>query len=106
MGSRTYLSIGMTIAAVAVGGWKGLVPGLDLAQASRDGSNPVAESASFVQAASALAAYQATAGTYEGAELAPTMPVRIAWATDAQYCLEGAGLHMLGPVGVPQPGSC
>lgn len=106
MSSRSYLMIGMTLASVAVGGWKSMIPGLDFAQASSNGTNPVAEASSFAQAAGALAAYQGTAGTYAGAELAPTMPVRIVWATDTGFCLQSASLFMVGPVGVPQPGAC
>lgn len=98
--------IGMTLASVAVGGWKSLIPGLDFAQASNGGGNPIAEASSFAQAAGALAAYEGTAGTYAGTELAPTMPVRIVWESDTGYCLQSATLFMVGPVGVPQPGVC
>ncbi len=106
MGSRGYLMIGMTLASVAVGGWKSLVPGLDLAQASQGGENPVAAVSGLTEAAAALAAYHATAGTYSGAELGATASVRVAWANDETYCLEGGSLHLVGPFGVPQPGPC
>jgi hypothetical protein len=106
MASRTYLGIGMTIAAVAVGGWKSMIPGLDFAQASAGGDNPIATASGFTQAAGALAAYHGTAGTYSGAEFGATNTVRLAWANDATYCLEGGSLHLVGPVGIPQPGPC
>lgn len=98
--------IGMTIASVAVGGWKSLIPGLDFAQASSGGDNPIATLSGLTQANAALAAYHATAGTYSGAELGATNSVKVAWANDEIYCLEGGSLHFVGPVGVPQPGPC
>jgi hypothetical protein len=98
--------IGITLASVAIGGWKSLIPGLDFAQASRGGDNPIAMASGFTQAAAGLAGYHATAGTYSGAELGATNAVRIAWANDASYCLEGGSLHLVGPVGVVQPGPC
>jgi hypothetical protein len=104
--SRSYLMIGMTLASVAVGGWKSLIPGLDFAQASSSGQSPIAELSGLTQAASALAAYHGIAGTYSGAELGTTRTVRIAWASDTAYCLEGGSLHLVGPVGVPLPGPC
>ena len=106
MSGRTYLAVGMTIAAVAVGGWRSAIPGLDFAQAAHGGENPIAAAAAFTQAAAGLARYEATAETYSGAELSPTSGVRLVWAGDTSYCLEGTSLHLVGPTGVPQPGPC
>jgi hypothetical protein len=97
----------MTLASVLVGGWKSLIPGLDLAPAhGHSGASPFAEVTAFTQAAAALATYQATAGSYVGAQLSPTSPVQLAWSSDSQYCLQSTDLHLVGPVGAPQPGLC
>lgn len=109
MNSRRWFAVGMTIAAVAVGGWKQLIPGLDFASASGKGQAAATQlqaASAFVQAAGALETYHATAGSYDGAELSPTSPVQLAWTADASYCLQGGGLYEIGPAGVPQPGSC
>jgi hypothetical protein len=104
VGSRTYLAVGIALASVAVGGWQGLIPGLDLASDSAGGA--IAEASAFGQASGELAAYQHVAGTYAGGALSPLLPVELAWARDAAYCVQGASLHLVGPVGVPQPGPC
>ncbi len=112
MTSRAWFTVGLTLAAVAVGGWKNAIPGLDLASgASGDGVTPIALAAGFAQASGQLLAYQRTAGSFSGAELAPTAAVRLAWATDAAFCLEGGSasspVHELGPgVSPPQAGPC
>lgn len=110
MTARRWFTIGLTLAAVAVGGWKNAIPGLDFASSSRDGTNPVAIASAFSQAGPALAAYYSTAGTYSGAELAPTSPVQLVWTTEVSYCLQGGdgagALHMIGPTGLPQSGPC
>jgi hypothetical protein len=107
--SRRWFAVGMTIAAVAVGGWKQLIPGLDFASASGNGQaaeTQLQAASAFVQASAALETYHATAGSYDGAELSPTSPVKLAWTADASYCLQGGGLYEIGPAGVPQPGAC
>lgn len=109
MNSRRWFAVGMTIAAVAVGGWKSLIPGLDFASASGQGQAAEAQLEAvnaFTQAAASLETYHATAGSYSGAELSPTSPVQIVWTADASYCLQGGGLYEIGPAGVPQPGAC
>lgn len=108
---RRWFAVGLTLAAVVVGGWRSAIPGLDLASGSAgDAVKPVALAAGFAQASGALIAYDRTAGTFAGAELASTSAVRVAWATDTSFCLEaGSGataLHELGPAGVPLPGPC
>jgi hypothetical protein len=109
---RRWFAVGLTLAAVLVGGWKNAIPGLDLASgSSAPGVGSIALAAGFAQAAGSLLAYQRTAGTFVGAELAPTAAVRLAWATDSQFCLEGGAgtgeLHELGPAALlPQPGAC
>lgn len=108
--ARRWFALGMTIAAVAVGGWKQLIPGLDFASSSSGGTNPIAIASGFSQAMPALNAYYSTAGTYDGAELSPTSPVQLVWATESSYCLQGGSgadeLHEVGPAGAPTPGAC
>jgi hypothetical protein len=106
MRSRTAFGIGLTIAAVAVGGWKNAIPGLDLAQAAHEGASPLEATVALTQASGALAGYYRSAGTYAGAQIGPTAGVRLAWASDVGYCLVDGSLHLLGPSGVPQSGPC
>ncbi len=106
VGSRTYLAIGITLAGVAVGGWKSMIPGLDFASGSPGAANAIAETSGFGQASGELAAYAHVAGTYVGGALSPMLPVRLAWANDLAYCVQGTSLHLVGPVGVPRPGPC
>ena len=108
--ARRTFTLGLLVACVALAGRQGLIPGLSFARSARGGVNPIELSSAFAQAAGALAVYQHTAGTYDGAEVSSTSPVRIAWAANTSYCLEGgdgAGeLHEVGPAGTPQPGPC
>lgn len=104
----------MTIAAVAVGGWKQLIPGLDLASGAGASGGGVASELqlvpAFAQAAGALNAYEAAAGSYSGAQLSPTSLVRLVWTGDESYCLQGGSgagaMFEVGPGGIPRPGSC
>lgn len=112
MSSRFYLTIGLTVAAVAVGGWKMLLP------ASSDGSKEVVgavssmvstiTSAQFTGARATLDAERNATGSYEGAPLSP--PLTLVRADASSYCIEYAQgpvlQHLVGPGGTPQPGHC
>ena len=111
MSSRFYLSIGLAVAAVAVGGWKMLLP-------TGGGSNEVAgavssvvgtiTSAQFTGARATLDAQRQATGSYEGAPLSP--PLVLVRADATSYCIEfsqGPVLqHLVGPGGTVQPGHC
>jgi hypothetical protein len=109
VGNKTYLTIGMTIASILVGGWKSAIPGLDLAGAANgggSGAGPLAALTSFSQATAALSAQQTATGSYVGAVLPAGSVAQFAWVTAEQYCLQTRDLHLVGPLGVPQPGLC
>jgi hypothetical protein len=105
MSARSTLFLAVTLVALALGGWRSTVTGLGIVKAPARGAD-ISAAAAFDQAGRALAAYHQTAGTYAGAELSPTSPVRIIWASTVSYCLEGGGVHVVGPGGTPQPGGC
>ena len=106
--------IGMTLACLAIGGWKSMIPGLDFGSSGTPSAssavNDLELTAAFTAAGSALNTFYSTAGSYIGAELSPTSPVQLAWTGDASYCLQGGTganeLHEMGPGGVPEPGAC
>jgi hypothetical protein len=112
LGSRTFLMLGITIAAVAVGGWRMLLPG------TGDGSQAVADATSgliaqttrafFSSAEASLEAQQTATGSYAGAPLQP--PLILVRADQTSYCVQLAKgpllQHELGPGGTGQPGAC
>jgi hypothetical protein len=110
--ARLGLSLGLTIAMVAVGGWRMLLPGTD--GASSDVSNGVSAMlsttlrAAFVGAQASLDAQRNATGSYAGAVVQP--PVTLVRADGTSYCLQlaqGAVLqHLAGPGGTPAPGVC
>ena len=112
MSARLGLTLGLTIAAVAVGGWRMLLPGAD--SASSDVSNGVSTlitttmKAYFTGAQASLDAQHTATGTYAGASVQP--PITLVRADAASYCLQlqqGAVLqHLAGPGGTPLPGAC
>lgn len=112
LGNRTYLMLGITIAAVAFGGWRMLVPGAD--SSSQEVATEVstllgqATSASFTGAAASLDAQRTATGSYAGAVVAP--PLTLVRADDASYCVQLVKgplvQHLSGPGGTPQPGAC
>jgi hypothetical protein len=105
--SRTSLALAIVVAGLGVASWKSMIviPGLERARLGGD-TNAIAEASAFRQASGELATYQRIAGTYTGGALSALLPVTLAWATDAAYCLQGASMHLLGPVGVAQTGPC
>jgi hypothetical protein len=109
---RFYLTIGLSIAALAVGGWKTLLP------TSNDSSKQVVgavssmvdsiTNAEFTAARATLDAQRNATGSYEGAPVSP--PVTLVRADASSYCIEYAQgpvlQHLVGPGGTPQPGRC
>ncbi len=112
MSARLYLTLGLTIAAVAFGGWRMLLPGTD--GATNDFSNGVSAlvsttlRASFTGAQATLDAQRNATGSYAGAIVQP--PLTLVRADATSYCLQleqGAVLqHLAGAGGTPQPGAC
>jgi hypothetical protein len=112
MSGRFYLSVGLAVAAVAVGGWKLLLP------TANDSSNQVVDAVSSVVgtitsaqctgARATLDAQRNATGSYEGAPLSPALTLVRADANS--YCVEytqGPVLqHLVGPGGSPAPGHC
>jgi hypothetical protein len=111
-GSRLYLTLGLTIAAVAFGGWRMLLPGTGTG--SSDVSAGVSAvisttlNAAFTGAEASLDAQRNATGSYAGASVQP--PVTLVRADTSSYCLEldkGAIVqHVAGPGGTAQPGHC
>lgn len=111
-GSRGFLMLGVTIVAVAFGGWRMLLP------TASDGSKEVQQAASglidqttrafFTGADATLDAQRIATGSYAGAPVQP--PVTLVRADTASYCIQferGALLqHENGPAGKPEPGAC
>jgi hypothetical protein len=110
--SRLYLTVGITIAAVAFGGWRMLLPGADSASTgvSDDVSAMISTTlkASFTGAQASLDAQRTATGTYAGTPLQP--PVTLVRADATSYCIQleqGPVLqHIDGPGGAPVPGAC
>lgn len=111
-GSRLYLTLGITLAAVAFGGWRMLLPGTDAA--SSDVSDNVSTllsttlSAAFTGAEASLDAQRNSTGSYAGAVVQP--PITLVRADVSSYCLQldqGAVVqHVAGPGSSAQPGPC
>jgi hypothetical protein len=112
MSARFYLTIGLTVAAVAFGGWRMLLPGADRASSTvtSEASSLITTTlrASFTAAQASLDAQRMATGSYAGAAVQP--PVTLVRADATSYCLQleqGALLqHLVGPGGTPVPGTC
>jgi hypothetical protein len=112
MSSRFYLSIGLTIAAVAVGGWRMLLPFGSTGQAqvgqSMSGLLGTISSAEFTGAEATLDAQHEALQTYAGAPV--TAPVTLVRADATSYCIQAgqgtAEVHIAGPGGTPAAGPC
>ena len=112
MSARLGLSLGLMIAAVAVSGWRMLLPGAD--SASSGVSNSVSTlisttmRAAFTGAEASLDGQRVATGSYAGTPVQP--PITLVWGNTTSYCLQldqGAVLqHLAGPGGAPQPGAC
>jgi len=116
--SRTALSIGLTLAALIVGGWRLALPfgggetspaitGLigELVQKHDQTQLPA-----FQAVLPTLAAYRAAHGTYVGAVLPPSSGVLVVAAGPRSYCLEareaGSLVHEVEPGGGLATGAC
>lgn len=107
-----YLTIGLVLAAVAVGGWKTLLP--TTSDSSKEVVGAVSSvigtvtSAQFTGARATLDAQRNATGSYEGAPVSP--PITLVRADATSYCLQYTQgpvvQHLNGPAGSPQPGPC
>ena len=112
MTSRFYLTIGLTIAAVAVGGWKFVLPmSSDSQKQIVQGVTDVLDtisSAEFTGAEATLDAQHNATGSYEGAPI--TAPITLVRADAASYCIQvvtgTVAHHLAGPGGSPVAGAC
>jgi hypothetical protein len=105
-----YLTIGLTIAAVAFGGWRMLVPASESNDVSKSVSTMLATTlnAQFTGAEASLDAQRNATGSYVGAQVQP--PITLLRVSDTAYCIQlaqGAVLqHVNGPGGTATPGAC
>ena len=111
MSARFGLTIGLTIAAVAFGGWRMLLPGTEASSGVSDGVSSLISTtmrAAFTGAQASVDAQRIATGSYAGAVVQP--PITLVRADASSYCLQltqGAVLqHLTGPDGAPQPGPC
>ena len=112
MSARLYLTLGLTIAAVAFGGWRMLLPGTDSASSDvTDGVSSLISTtlrASFTGAQASLDAQRTVTGSYAGGVVQP--PITLVRADTSSYCLqleqEAVLQHLEGPGGSPAPGAC
>ena len=112
MSARFGLTIGLTIAAVAFGGWRMLLPGTEGASSDvSDGVSTLISTtirAAFTGAEASLDAQRIVSGSYAGSSVQP--PITLVRADATSYCLQlaqGVVLqHLAGPGGTPQPGAC
>jgi hypothetical protein len=112
MTSRIYLTLGLTIAAVAFGGWRMLLPGTGSGTSDvTDGVSSLVSAtlqASFTAGQASLDAQMTATGSYAGAVV--RAPLTLVRADAASYCLQleqGPVLqHLDGPGGTAQPGAC
>ena len=110
--SRFYLTIGLTIAAVAVGGWKFVLP------VSSDSQKQIVQgvttlldtvtSAEFTGAEATLDAQHTATGSYLSAPL--TAPIVLVRADAVSYCIQvvigTVAHHLAGPGGTLVAGTC
>jgi hypothetical protein len=111
MSSRFSITIGLTIAAVAFGGWRMLLPAGGESSKVSDGVSSLVSTtmnAQFTGAEASLDAQRNATGSFVGANVAP--PVTLVRADDTSYCVQlsqGPVLqHVNGPGGTAQPGGC
>ena len=112
MSARTWFSIGLAVAAVALGGWRMLLPGTE--STSNEVGNDVSAMlstttrAAFTGAAASLDAQRTATGSYAGAQL--TSDITLVRADGTSYCVQtqvGSLVeHEAGPGGSPQAGPC
>ena len=112
MSARFYLTIGLTIAAVAVGGWRVLLPARSGSQKQiEQGVSSVLDtvtSAEFTGAEATLDAQRNATGSYAGTHV--TAPITLVRADAASYCIQVVrgvlARHVTGPGGTLVAGPC
>ena len=112
MSARFGLSLGLMIAAVAVGGWRMLIPGADSASSDvSDGVSALVSTtmrAAFTGAQASLDAQRNATGSYAGGVV--QSPITLVRADASSYCLQleqgGVLQHLAGPGGTPTAGAC
>ena len=111
MSARLYLTIGLSVAALFLG-WRMLAP------SSKNAGEQIAggvstmldtiSRAQFTAAAATLDAQRSATGSYAGAQVQP--PLQLVRADATSYCIEltreTTVVHLAGPGGTTQPGSC
>ena len=110
--SRFYLTIGLTIAAVAVGGWRFVLPAGSSSQKQIvQGVTTLLDtvtSAQFTGAEATLDAQRNATGSYVGAPV--TAPITLVRADAVSYCIQivqgTLARHLAGPGGTPLAGAC
>ena len=104
--------IGVSVAAVALGGWRMLLPASSsTAKSAGDDVSSLlgmTTRAAFTGAAASLDAQRAATGSYAGAQLASGM--ELVRADAASYCVQTSSRtlvqHETGPGGSPASGPC
>lgn len=112
MSSRVWLTVGVAIAAVVVGGWRMLLPApSSTANSVGDGVSSIIATttrAAFTASAASLDAQRSATGSYGGAHLPPGM--ELVRADAASYCVQTQRgplvLHETGPGSSPTIGPC
>ena len=105
-----YLTIGLTIAAVAFGGWRMLLPASESNDVSKSVDTMLSTTlnAQFTGAEASLDAQRNATGSYVGASVQP--PITLVRVSDTSYCIQleqGAVLqHVNGPGGTAAAGAC
>ncbi len=110
--SRFYLAIGLTIAAVAVGGWRFVLPGGSSSQKQIvQGVTELLDTvtrAEFTGAEATLDAQHNATGSYADAPI--SAPITLVRADAVSYCIQvvqgTAARHLTGPGGTPLAGPC
>jgi hypothetical protein len=106
------LALGFTLAAVAVGGWRVLLPGSgDTSKQVEDDLGALLDTtanARLTAAEATVEGQRSSTGSYAGAPVTP--PIVLARADATSYCIElGQGKlarHVAGPNGSPASGPC
>jgi hypothetical protein len=109
--ARLYLMIGLTVAALVVG-WRMVSFSSESAGGQMAGSVTTmldtVTRAQFTAAAATLDAQRSMTGSYAGAQVQP--PLQLVQASTTSYCIEltrdTTVVHLAGPGGATEPGSC
>jgi hypothetical protein len=110
MSGRMYITIGVTLAALAFGGWRMLLPASESNDVTKSVSTMLSTTlnAQFTGAEASLDAQRNATGSYVGANVQP--PITLVRVSDTSYCIQleqGAVLqHVNGPGGTAVAGAC